>query len=306
MIPNQASEIALSSGSTKITLSQSTGKVTRLLIDDQNTLVEPMPHEWSLGCAPNQSNEFNSSVAWGSDECFPNVAASRVWDLRDHGSIWGQQPDIVHSHNNSCTVIWKKKHLLFKRVISALSLPPSSAVLGAFELNMSYPTSIPLTAISASPEAEGSVAGLYAWHTLFEANPGDTVIWGTLEDLPDPIQLATGAWKINECARRIFAPEGNPIASKFYIQTNTSTAFATSILRKKIGVRVDVIQDISLPWLGIWWCHNAWGDGRPHSTIGVEPTNIPSDGPVLQFGPLAKNITEEAKITVVLSKLQES
>jgi len=135
-------------------------------------------------------------------------------------------------------------------------------------------------------------------------HPGDVVAWGTLTDVPDVVQLATGAWNTHEIARRTFAPDEKPVASKFYIEAGKSCAFATSILSERRKVRGDVIQESSLPWLGIWWCHNAWGDGRPHSTIGIEPTNIPSDGPVLTVDSTANKAEKAAKFTVSLTKLQ--
>ncbi|MEY2988968.1 MAG: hypothetical protein RJB13_2489, partial [Pseudomonadota bacterium] len=113
-------------------------------------------------------------------------------------------------------------------------------------------------------------------------------------------------WKIQTLTSRSFAPNGQAIASKFYIETGKSGAFATSIVSKSRNLRIDVIQDNSLPWLGIWWCHNGWGDGRPHSTVGIEPTNIPSDGPVLRFGSAVNSAPEIAKIMTVITKLSES
>jgi hypothetical protein len=293
--------IKLHSGCIEITMSQSTGKIMRLGSIADNFLVEPKPTEWQLGLEPNPSDVFNSSVAWGSDECFPNVAASEVWGLRDHGRVWGLQPEIIHAQNDSCTAVWKVNQLQFKRVVRALSFPENAAVLGAFEFEMSYASSVPLTALSDQNSSNVHAAGLYAWHTLFQMTPNDVVSWGALPEVPDAIQLATGAWQIRSLASRAFAPEGQAIASKFYIETGSSGAFATSIVSKARKVRIDVIQDHTLPWVGVWWCHNGWGDGRPHSTVGIEPTNIPSDGPVLRFGSPVNTTPEVAKILLVVT-----
>jgi len=303
MTAAQNSKIALSSGFAQLTVSQNTGKIAQLCCMDQNLLIEPKQDEWGLGLEPNDSQIFNSSVAWGSDECFPNVAASQVWGLRDHGQIWGQQPEIVHAQFDTCSVVWKQDQLLFKRVVRALSFPERTGEVGAFEFEMTYPSSVPLSGGIEFGNSKAHAVGLYAWHTLFHMLPNDIVTWGTLSDVPDAIQLATGAWRIDELTSRRFAPNGKAVASKFYIDTGKSRAFVTSILSSSRKVRIDVIQDDSLPWLGIWWCHNGWGDGRPHSTIGIEPTNIPSDGPVLKFGSTVSPHPSVAKIMVVINKI---
>ncbi|MEY2987185.1 MAG: hypothetical protein RJB13_706, partial [Pseudomonadota bacterium] len=160
MTSEQHPVINLSSGTTQISVSQLTGKVVRLCFMARNLLVEPKPSEWPLGIEPNSSNVFNSSVAWGSDECFPNVAASKVWNLRDHGRIWGQQPEILHAQNSSCTALWRLDQVQFKRIIRALSFPNNSAVAGAFEFEMSYPTSIPLIETDEDKHSHLHAAGL--------------------------------------------------------------------------------------------------------------------------------------------------
>jgi hypothetical protein len=304
MTPDNKSTITIHSGQSTITIAQQTGKVLQLLNRETNLLVEPMQHEWRSGLEPNPSNTFDSSVAWGGDDCFPSVAASSTWDLRDHGSIWGQQPTIIQAQSNTCTALWKQRQQLLERTIRGVELPENAAALGAFEIEINFPVSLPLSCFTAEA-SDAHVSCLYAWHTLFAAQPGDILTWGTTPEMPAPIQLATGAWKIRERARRIFAPQGHREASKYYVETRTTEGgFVTSLLKAQTGIRVDVIQSVALPWVGIWWCHNGWGDGRPHSTVGIEPTNLPSDGPVLNFDPPANHEASVATILVVISKLQ--
>ncbi|MEN9529389.1 MAG: hypothetical protein RI932_1262, partial [Pseudomonadota bacterium] len=198
---------------------------------------------------------------------------------------------------------WSVGDTHFKRTISAASKSLPANRLGAFEFQVQFDTSVPLQTFNPEFHASLRAKSIYASHTLFAAEPGDVVEWGVVLENNVLNEVLHSDFSIQILASRKFAPDSQPVASKFYVQTSQKGLFCTSLVRKRLGVRIDVLQESNLPWVGIWWCHNGWGDGRPHSTVGIEPTNLPSDGPVLHFSDLPDPPSCTASFAWIISKI---
>lgn len=305
-------EISLTSGRTELTVSARIGKITRLMTDGKNLLVEPHTAEHQRALTPDERSSFTNLDAWGADECYPSIGASGLWNLRDHGDLWAQTPTFFFSQNNTCSTGWQKNNITFKRAIHAIPLKTTTTlsstlasqhILGAFLFDVNFPSQCAVFCADGTPKRGLEVLALYASHVLFAAEPGDRLEWSIL-----PGQTNLQAALEKPATRKVlsaqnFAPDHTPIASKFFVQTGTSEIFVTSLVRQRMRLRIDVLQDASLPWVGIWWCHNGWGDGRPHSTIGIEPTNQPSDGPLMTLGNADRATHLKAHFSWVISEI---
>ncbi|NBX16606.1 MAG: hypothetical protein EBR09_04500 [Proteobacteria bacterium] len=277
----QTSELVMISRDTELAVSSSTGKITRLTVRGEELLVLPLPHERQRALTAENRNSFQSLDAWGGDECFPTVAGSALWNVRDHGDLWARTPDVFYGSQSQSFTGWNMNGHQFKRTISSLVSTERTNVLGIFQFEIRYPSRMPLVSQHGGLSQDVNLVSAYASHALFAAEPKDTIEWS---QLPSMNNLSSAAQKnpVQQLlSARTFAENNEPVASKFYMKTDSEKVFVTSLVRRRLGLRIDVLQDSSLPWVGLWWCHNGWGDGRPHSTVGIEPTNLPTDGPVL-------------------------
>ncbi|NBO37377.1 hypothetical protein EBU99_02205 [bacterium] len=300
----QHNELLLTSGQTTLSFSPATGKITRCVVQGNNLFVEPHADEWQRALTDENRQSFESLDAWGADECFPTVAGSQLWNLRDHGSVWAKTPSVLFAHENQCSIGWQQKDgRTFNRVVKAHSEFPSQRRLGAFALHTAFPNELSLADSSGQAESDFAAISVYASHALFQAQPQDRIEWGFIAGVTTLESLLNKVFTYEVLAARKFAPDQRPVASKFYLRTSATKLFFTSLIREQLGIRIDVIQDASLPWVGLWWCHNGWGDGRPHSTVGIEPTNLPSDGPVLGFKGLEPPEQVAAQFLWIVSKI---
>lgn len=274
-------ELVMTSRDTELALSSVTGKITRLTLGGEELLVLPLAQERQHALSAEKRDSFGSLDAWGGDECFPVVAGSALWNLRDHGELWARTPSVFYGNASQCFTGWQVNECQFKRTVSAMSATERHNILGLFHFDIRFPSHLPLLSGDGVLSQDMNIFAIYASHALFAAEPGDRIEWSVL---PSMTSLETAAQKNTVqqiLSARTFAEDGKSVASKFYMKTESEKIFVTSLIRRRCGLRIDVLQDASLPWVGVWWCHNGWGDGRPHSTVGIEPTNLPSDGPVL-------------------------
>ncbi|MEY4065625.1 MAG: hypothetical protein RIR26_1833 [Pseudomonadota bacterium] len=302
---NASAGLELRSGQSLLSVSSETGKLARLECRGSNLFVSPLDHELEQALKDDNRNQFGSLDAWGGDECFPTVGGSSLWQIRDHGALWAKAPAIQFAQSHHCTTGWQTGAAQFKRSIFPVTDPLPQNRLGAYAFHCEFPASLPCAGEDGHTLPQMHLLSLYASHALFEAEPGDRVEWGTLPQALTWDDALTGAFSTHVAASRVFAEDGAKVASKFYVRTEPRSIFCTSLLRKRLGLRIDVLQDDALPWVGIWWCHNGWGDGRPHSTVGIEPTNLPSDGPVLSFGGTPDSGQKTVRFAWVISKYTE-
>jgi len=302
------SDVILKSGSVDLHIAPSTGKIAALRAKNNDLLVRPHEDERNQALSEDGRDKFTSLDAWGGDECFPTIGGSQIFSLRDHGALWARTPEFFSVLNQECSTGWRcGQHHSFKRTVTARNIGEEQAasthparhdlnheaksrdnVLGVFQFQINFPQQMPLDAFteSCNHDLNGhlNLISTYASHALFAAEPGDTLEWATSPGHTDLKTALNAGYPRQRLASRVFAENQSPQASKFYVQTAAPQIFVTSLIRHSVGIRIDVLQNASLPWVGIWWCHNGWGDGRPHSTIGIEPTNQPSDGPILLAG----------------------
>jgi hypothetical protein len=284
---NSQQNMTLLSGSCHLRVSQSTGKITSLKRGNEELLVQAHEHELAAALTDDGRTAFESLDAWGADECFPTIGRSALWNLRDHGELWASTPSVFYATADQCFTGWEKDGCQFKRTISSCAIPQERRALGAFLTQLNFPSAFGIRLQDGTQRHDLRVASTYASHALFAAEPGDRVEWSMLPKVDNLQSALLHQAPYHVLGSRIFADDEENIASKFYLRTPATLVFVTSLIRRRLRLRIDVIQDSSLPWVGIWWCHNGWGDGRPHSTVGIEPTNTPSDGPVLEFAELA-------------------
>ncbi|NBW80183.1 hypothetical protein EBR21_00365 [bacterium] len=296
-------ELLLSSGQSRLSISPGIGKITQLHAKGENLLVAPLPQDLPEALCSDGRSSFQSPDAWGCDECFPTIGGSALWQLRDHGDLWAQTPHIFYAQENSCLTGWKSGKSQFKRIVAAQNVSGQTKLLGAYGFQVTFPILAPLMFANEKPRSDMTLKSIYASHALFSAEPGDRIEWSVLPGVTTLETALTQPYSREVLSAKVFAEDNAPIGSKFYLQTDSSKIFATSLIRKRAGLRIDVLQDASLPWVGIWWCHNGWGDGRPHSTVGIEPTNIPSDGPVLNLTGLDLNSETTAQFFWIISEI---
>lgn len=300
---HKINEFMLVSGTSSLSIAPSTGKLTRLMHENKNLFVEPLAHEREQALSDENRLLFQSLDAWGGDECFPTVGGSKLWELRDHGVVWGKAPSLNFAHDNQCTSGWQWNSTHFKRTIKSLRENIKAPRLGAYSIHINFSELFPLNTFHPEIHSEIHAKSIYASHALFAAEPGDFVEWGFIPLHSTVDSVLAGEFSRQVLAARKFAEVAAPVASKFYIQTPPGQLFFTSLVRKELGLRIDVVQSDTLPWVGIWWCHNGWGDGRPHSTVGIEPTNIPSDGPILNLESNKLSASVSGQIAWIISKV---
>ena len=274
-------ELVLNSRGAELHVSPTTGKITHLKARNYELLVLPFEHERDRALSDDGRSRFESLDAWGGDECFPTVGGSSLWNIRDHGDLWARTPSVFYANDNKCFTGWNTNESQFKRTISTEPAGALQNTLGMFRFEIQFPSSTPIALADGSQRQDLNLVSAYASHALFAAEPGDRIEWSVLPPNVDLVAAAQKQHPQQILSAREFAPDGSPVASKFYMKTSADRVFVTTLIRQKLKLRIDVLQDSSLPWLGVWWCHNGWGDGRPHSTVGIEPTNVPSDGPIL-------------------------
>lgn len=300
---NNDDEIILFSGSSELSIAQSTGKITSLICKQKSLLVEPEPSERNMALSDTGRSQFKILDAWGGDECFPSVGGSELWRIRDHGMIWGKTPTLNFAHDSQCTSVWQCDEAQLHRTILGLSKVDPETCLGGYLFKLKFSDSVSPKTSNDEQHLSLNIRSIYASHALFSAQPGDLIEWGVIDDHTEIDSLLLGQYIRRVSTIKNFAPDQAPIASKFYLECPAGKLFYTSLVRKKLGVRIDIIQNSSFPYVGIWWCHNAWGDGRPHSTVGIEPTNLPSDGPILSLIPPARRAEHSGEFLWIAHKI---
>ncbi len=259
--------ITLASGGVDLAISPVSGKIRGIYVKtssgDSIPLLVEKPADYVPEVVPGVDAEFTIQHAWGLDECFPSVAPYREFGLRDHGWIWGT-PAQTAVRQNWATSEWKiSDRNVFRRDIVALA--PTDGAIGRFAFTLTFPTFFPTGSKSAC-----SVA-LYAAHALLSAEEGDMLqIW----DGVDSDASRRLVWE------KAFPSPDMPVAQKTFF-TGREKLFAR-LVRKRLRLEVLFQCEHGLPFLGVWWCNDGWGDGRTHRAVGIEPTNHYSDGPLLQ------------------------
>lgn len=299
---NNLQDMTLISGDCQLRVSQSTGKITSLQLGNEELLVQAHAHELSASLTDDGRSSFESLDAWGADECFPTIGRSDLWNQRDHGELWARTPSVFYATAEKCFTGWEKDGCQFKRTISSCAVPEARRASGAYLTHLNYPSAVNIRLPDGTQRHDLRIASTYASHALFAAEPDDRVEWSLLPKVDGLESALRTPAPFHVLGSRIFAEDGEKIASKFYLRTPATQVFVTTLIRKRLRLRIDVMQDASLPWVGIWWCHNGWGDGRPHSTVGIEPTNMPSDGPVLEFTELTSPAAYNPQFLWVISQ----
>jgi hypothetical protein len=288
----EMSPFTLSSGGMYLSISKLSGKILGICVKTAGDeciplLVEP-PADAAPELVPGVNAQFTIQHAWGLDECYPSVSPYREFGLRDHGWVWGT-PGETSIRQNWAMTEWKiTERNVFRRDIVALA--PCDGAIGRFAFTLTFPTCFPTGFGSASS------APLYAAHALLSAEEGDVLqIWDGVD---------------SESSRRLiwekeFPSPDTPVVHKTFF-TGKEKLFAR-LVRKRLRLEVLFQCEPGLPYLGIWWCNDAWGDGRPYRSVGIEPTNHHSDGPVLQhFLPPSGSIPQtSAEYTVEVRWLRE-
>ena len=266
--------IRFQSGAAELIVCPRSGKILALNFKNSKNsnfslLVPPFESELKdtllgLNC---DRTQFESADAWGWDECWPTVGAHPA-GLRDHGEIWGRQA-VLESGNesgneNSNNSInkglfqnWNMNENVFSRKVTQ----KSGQGFCQFEFTLDYPSTIKLN--------DKNIECLYASHALFIADTDDELKW--------------------ENDSLFFPHETEKQANKFFISGN-KFPLKVEFFRHKIGIKIELeIQQnktdcesnqFKSPCFGIWWCNNAWGDGRHHRTVGIEATSHLGDGPI--------------------------
>ncbi len=257
----------LKSGNTEIVLCEKTGKVVdlRVLLAEGKSisLLVQRPQDALAPSSPQADDIFDIRSAWGIDECFPSVAGYPKMGMRDHGLIWGS-PAILQKRQNWLLTEWNlTERDIFRRDIVAMN--PCDDATGRFAFSLAFPsyfnTSYP----------DFGCKSIFASHALFAAEAGDVLeIWDGEES----------EYKSTLCWRGFFPNADEKVAQKFFITGRRK--LVARLFRKHLRLEIKVVCQENVPHLGIWWCNNGWGDGRIHRTIGIEPTNIASDGPIFQ------------------------
>ena len=250
-------------------------------------------------------SDFNSSEAWGGDECFPTIAGNTKPWLRDHGMVWSQPVYMQHSSETHIASTWdvtlddSARGSFFERTIRSLSSTTSvpgagssatpgnslGKTAGVFEFEMKFPKYQTCNA----PEPF-LLQALYSSHALFNFDTGDTFT----------------VFRNNETffTRTVPGAEQHEADKKYFSEASAENLASPAahnslraiLVRKSLGVQIEIVCEKGLPHLGVWWCNNGWGDGRPHRTIGIEPTNFASDGPLFLSGS-PENTAQNSSIT---------
>jgi hypothetical protein len=260
-------ELILRSGMVEMHFCLYSGKMTSMSAclpsGEKAPLFVSEPSDSHRGSPVHASDIFDIRSAWGSDECFPSVGAHPECGMRDHGWIWGAFSEMQQLQNGVSHKWQIPGDVVFKRNVFAA--PSADGVAALFCFEVTHPRFVKVL------QSDLSCLGVYASHALFSVDEGDVLEICSEADSQDGQKVF---W------RGEFPNSTSPVARKFFVTGGKK--LSAHLMRKKLGIRVKVNCEDNLPHLGIWWCNNAWGDGRPHQTIGIEPTNALSDGPIFQ------------------------
>ena len=270
--------ILLTCGVFVLEISPRTGKImglrTRTFLD-KNLLVDGFSSERSAALAGMAAGRsvYDSSEAWGVDECFPTIAENAQPLLRDHGALWGQWMQSQTHNPNEISSVWDLSSVfsvantlntekapdrpcVFKRKIWVEHTPADSNT-ATFHFEVQFPR-----VLTDASSSSVQIQSLYASHALFEAQANDlfSVFAGKEVLYSEP-----------------FPPAEKREANKRYF---SHPALRAILVRPALGLKIEIVCEQNLPHLGIWWCNNGWGDGRDHRTIGIQPTNFASGGPL--------------------------
>lgn len=302
----------------RLDIAAATGKILDLRVQlpagaHASLLVAPLADEFAAECHGENASrdQFTIAHAWGADECFPTVTAHAAPPLRDHGELWGRHAQTRTGRSGNETsppegrheTVWQLpfatpqgEPLTFHRTLSTtlpthpamLSSWPAAALLGHFHTRISFPSRI-MAGLDC-------LEGLYAAHALYQAEEGDLFT----------VRAATGADTIFTPSAEVvwegvFPAPSAPGAQKFYVNAPRGMVLGSCLERRRLGIEVWIVHVRGLPSLGVWWCNDAWGDGRTHRTIGIEPTTHPSDGPVFSGRTLVAQETTTADFVTLVT-----
>jgi hypothetical protein len=259
--------VVLCSGLIELVVCPHTGKITNMRVCsstvDKNSLLVTEPLDSFPVKDAHEDDIFDIRSAWGIDECFPYVGSYPECGVRDHGWIWGVSSKAQVRQDEVVNEWTLPKGEVFRR--SIVSRVPSGGAIGCFDFSVTHPRSV-LT----FQDGLGCL-GIFASHALFSAEAGDVLeVWDGEE----------GRRERKLCWRGVFPAPDKRVARKFFV--SGQKGLVAILFRKNLGIQIRIACQKDLPHLGIWWCNNGWGDGRTHQTIGIEPTNALTDGPVFQ------------------------
>ncbi len=268
---NASSTFALQSSFSSLHVCPDTGKVVDIQCEKADgsihSLLVSKPSDFSIR-SPGLSDVFDIRHAWGMDECFPSVGAHPECYLRDHGWIWNSLGTHQHLENSLVSewALWDNQ--FFQRSIST----PNQVALGCASSTSApgFLVSTRFPRVLSMPQNDLRISSLYAAHALFAAEESDILeIWAGEREQEGAI-----------CWRGVFPESRKTVARKFFVEGRGK--LWARLIRSRLGIEIKIICGDGLPHLGIWWCNNGWGDGRSHRTIGIEPTNHLSDGPIFR------------------------
>lgn len=250
--------VVLARGDVHVALCLVSGKVLRLVARGRDWLVSPLASEDARLVAGEVARDeiFDIRHAWGADECLPTVGAFP--GVRDHGSVWGR-PCLVTVHastRHECRWVIEGQ-----RVTRRIELEEVGTEGVRILVELEFPTLWETDVESSRTGVTLALETLYAFHALFLAEEGSCL---TLKE--------SG----HDAFRGAFPSPSHPAARKFFARADEGR------LSHPDGTRVIVRLLEGLGWFGVWWCNDAWGDGRVHRTVGLEPTTHPSDGPIFR------------------------
>jgi hypothetical protein len=218
------------------------GKITQFLINGNNILVP----------APNDSI-FDIYQAWGWDECYPNVGVPKNSNLRDHGNCWRRQSSTkikkISSKEYKVNTVWDN---LLERIINIKYSNQKEIILNVL-IN-------PLDNLKIHNKFES----IYSAHPLFLAQQGDNLTIFSDE---------------KEIFNKTFETPKDKYANKYFFESfENDKKIISKLSRKKFILEIEQLVK-NIKYLGVWWCNDAWGDGREHRTIAIEPCTQKSDNP---------------------------
>lgn len=268
--------LSLSSGTATLSICRNTGKVVSLVSPNPHGIAQewleqpyqPELRERNFQLEFKNSLSFNDDVAWGSDWCYPTISAFPP-ELRDHGEIWGRPVQLMHYTNTSIELGYCVFNGFFKVQIQSIEPSNESGVDAQFKFSLQFSESL-----QSSPWHHWF--GLFAMHSLFQAQPGDVL------EIRD---------HQSELARWVFPENQETQAQKFYVSGETLQAH----WRRNSHRHALEISHGGLHGFGIWWCNGAWGRGTSRC-VGIEPTNHLTDGPVWKKPSHSLDVTASAEV----------
>ncbi|MEX1115362.1 MAG: hypothetical protein WEB53_08930 [Akkermansiaceae bacterium] len=209
---------------------------------------------------PTDPADFATGPGAGIDECLPTVLACELGEavLADHGELWNQQPafarDLAGEGILACQWHLKSLPLAFERRIS----------IGENQIRLDY---------RLENRADAVTPFLWAWHPLFNWQPGDQIRCSETTCLTtDGARLPwPEAYPGTDLSLARFQKGTTPAAKLFLGPLNVGEL---SIVAKNGATLTLGWPSSWFPYAGIWITRGFW-KGLHHWAI--EPTNAPVD-----------------------------